>query len=313
MFGLWLLAAAISAPMQPATGPGGTEYRHTKLVQTVQGHGGTQYWIFEPGGPAPTNAPVVIFLHGWAAMYPRLYDQWIVHLVRRGNIVIYPRYQGYLATLAREFTSNTVVAVQLALRELETGQHVRPDLERVAVVGHSIGGTMAANLAALAGQENLPALKAVLCIEPGDSTVTNKLTNYPKADWSKIPATTLLLTVVGEDDETTRDMHAKLIYLGTPQIPVENKNYIVVHSDRHGSPALVADHKAPFASLFWPHSVNALDYYAFWKLGDALTDAAFYGTHREFALGNTPEQRFMGKWSDGTPVRELAVTNTPAR
>lgn len=297
--------------MQPGSGPGGAEYRHTKLVQTVQGHGGTQCWIFEPDGPAPTNAPVVIFLHGWSAMYPRLYDQWIIHLVRRGNIVIYPRYQGYLATLAREFTSNAVVSVQLALRELETGQHVRPDLNRVAVVGHSIGGTMAANLAALASLECLPALKAVMCVEPGDSTVTNKLTNYPKADWAKIPATTLLLTVVGEDDKTAHDIHAKLIFRGTPQIPAENKDYIIVHTDRHGSPGLAADHKAPFASSFWRNSVNALDYYAFWKLFDALTDAAFYGTNREFALGDTLPQRFMGRWSDGVPVKELSITNAP--
>jgi pimeloyl-ACP methyl ester carboxylesterase len=311
MLGLLLLAAAIKAPMQPATGPGGAEYQHTKLVQTVQGHGGTQCWIFEPAGPTPTNAPVVIFLHGWSAMYPRLYDQWIIHLVRRGNIVIYPRYQGYLATLAREFTSNTIVAVHLALGELETGHHVRPDLGRVAVVGHSIGGTMAANLAALASQEDLPALKAVMCVEPGDSTVTNKLTHYPKADWSKIPATTLLLTVVGEDDKTAHDIHAKLIFCGTPQIPAENKNYIVVHTDRHGKRQLMADHRAPFASSFWPHSVNALDYYAFWKLFDALTDTAFYGKNCEFALGNTPQQRFMGNWSDGTPVKELSVTNAP--
>ena len=52
---------------------------------------------------------------------------------------------------------------------------------------------------------------------------------------------------------------------------------------------------------------NALDYYGFWKLFDGLCDAAFRGANREYALGNTPEQRFMGRWSDGTPVKQLAV------
>jgi hypothetical protein len=103
-----------------------------------------------------------------------------------------------------------------------------------------------------------------------------------------------------------------LIFQGTPQISAENKNYIIVHTDRHGTPELVADHRAPIASSLWPHSVNALDYYAFWKLFDALTDAAFYGKNREFAIGNTPQQRFMGRWSDGTPVRELTVTTSPS-
>ena len=58
-------------------------------------------------------------------------------------------------------------------------------------------------------------------------------------------------------------------------------------------------------------SVNALDYYGFWKLFDGLIGAAFYGKDREYALGNTLQQRFMGKWSDGTPVKELIVTDNP--
>jgi hypothetical protein len=29
------------------------------------------------------------------------------------------------------------------------------------------------------------------------------------------------------------------------------------------------------------------------------------------ALGNTPEQRFMGTWSDGVPVTEAVVTDDP--
>jgi hypothetical protein len=53
--------------------------------------------------------------------------------------------------------------------------------------------------------------------------------------------------------------------------------------------------------------VDAIDYYALWKIGDGLTDAAFTGRHRRYALGNTPEQRYMGKWPDGTAVRELTV------
>jgi hypothetical protein len=57
--------------------------------------------------------------------------------------------------------------------------------------------------------------------------------------------------------------------------------------------------------------VNALDFYGTWKLFDGLCDAAFYGKNREYALGNTPQQRFMGVWSDGVPVKELKVTDKP--
>lgn len=54
-------------------------------------------------------------------------------------------------------------------------------------------------------------------------------------------------------------------------------------------------------------SVDALDYYGFWKLFDGLCDAGFYSKNREYALGNTPEQRYMGEWTDGTPVKEPKV------
>jgi hypothetical protein len=55
------------------------------------------------------------------------------------------------------------------------------------------------------------------------------------------------------------------------------------------------------------HAVDALDYFGIWKLFDALEDAAFYGRNRQYALGNTPEQRFMGKWSDGIAVKEMII------
>jgi hypothetical protein len=81
---------------------------------------------------------------------------------------------------------------------------------------------------------------------------------------------------------------------------------------------LEATHMAPVAPealpdggasrLFKP---DALDWYGLWKLFDGLTDAAFYSKNRDYALGNTAEQRFMGVWSDGVPVKELLVTNEP--
>lgn len=46
--------------------------------------------------------------------------------------------------------------------------------------------------------------------------------------------------------------------------------------------------------------VSALDYYGFWKLFDGLTDAAFYMENSEYALGNTPQQRYgqMERWQN---------------
>jgi len=334
------LASALAAtaqkarpPKQPALGPGGKAYAHRRVSRTAHGQGATSYWLFEPGSPAPKTAPVVIFLHGWSAMNPVIYGAWIDHIVRRGNIVIYPRYQADLRTPPAEFTPNTIAAVKAALHELQTRRHVKPDREKVAVVGHSVGGLLAANLAALAAESELPRPRAVMCVQPGKSWGRIKAAIVPVSDLGKVPRETLLLALAGDRDTICGDRDAKRIYNETKQVPAENKDYVLMVSDEHGGPALVADHFAPIAisraydsgerppdarqGMFFVKSrtggetLNALDYYGTWKLLDALCEAAFEGKNRDAALGNTDAQRDMGEWSDGAAVKELSVTDKP--
>ena len=62
-----------------------------------------------------------------------------------------------------------------------------------------------------------------------------------------------------------------------------------------------------------PHHcyVDAMDYYGCWKLFDGLCDAAFKGKNRQFALGGTTQQKYMGKWSDGKEVVKIEVLKKP--
>src|SRR5918996_3591130 len=138
---LTAFAQTATPPTQPDTGPGGKQYVHAKVTKNRYGKGGQEYWIFEPDMPKPASAPLIVFLHGWGGMNPLYYGAWIDHLVKRGNIVIYPRYQASLLTPLRNFTPNTVAAVKDALRRLQTEQgHVSPELNKFAAVGHSMGG-----------------------------------------------------------------------------------------------------------------------------------------------------------------------------
>jgi hypothetical protein len=331
-----LSAAILTAqlpPGQPASGPGGREYSHAAVVASVHGEGDLQYWIFEPAEPRPSSAPVVAFFHGWSAMTPGGYAGWIDHLVRRGSIVIYPRYQESLATPTDAFTKNALTALQLAFEELSRAGHVAPRLDRIAAVGHSVGGLLAANYAALAAPYGLPAPRAVMSVEPGKTWGFPDWTLVALEDLSAVPAETLLLSVAGDVDIVALDIDAKRIFHEATQVPVENKDFVLVRTDTYGSPDLNADHFAP-ASPGWlgpgtgratrivtrgslrpiPETGgigDALDFYGFWKLFDALMDAAFLGTNREYALGNTPQQRHMGFWSGGRPVRPLQITDQP--
>lgn len=329
---LIVCAAATSAdlptpPGQPAFGPGGSAYPFGDIVMHRYGEAAAQYWIFEPSKPTPKTAPVIVFCHGWGAFSPNPYGAWIRHLVRRGNIVIYPRYQAVLFAPMRQYTPNTITAVRAALAELQSGPHVRPELDHLAIVGHSMGGAIVPNLAAQAVAQGLPIPKALCCLEPDNHPGWAPGVQMPAADFSFIRSGTLVLVIVGDKDRLARDDTARLIYSRLGQIPPADKDYVTLVSDDHGSPPLVANHRVPVATVVLDpdaalyeaplqprlrqgmegDGADALDFYGTWKLFDALTDAAFYRKNRRYALGDTPEQRFMGKWSDGRPVNELKI------
>jgi pimeloyl-ACP methyl ester carboxylesterase len=256
--------------------------------------------------------------------------------------VLFPRYQSSILTRREDFIPNTLGALKDAFKRLQTERgHVRPDLMKVAAVGHSLGGVLAASVAALASESGLPKVRAVMSVEPG---LTRSPANIPMADLDKIPSDTLLLAIAGDRDTLVDDQDAKRIYYESTRVSIDNKDFIKLVTDDRGQPGLIANHRAPTAPLKdydngegdltervrgpgggssdasdvptraeSPRlpAINALDYYGLWKLFDGLCDAAFFGKNREFALGNTPQQRFMGKWSDGVPVKELLVTDKP--
>ena len=338
------LAAAPTPPAQPAGGPGGSEYAYARVGQHTTGDGAEDVTIFWPEQPAPAGPlPVIVFTHGWGAVKTEHYGAWINHLVRRGAIVLYPRYQHDLRAKPDTFTRSAVAGVRRGLDWLaQQKDRPQPDLTRLATVGHSAGGVLAANLAVALPQAGLPAPKAVMSVEPG-ITEGQKGTLVPLADLAKIDAATLLLVVTGEDDELVGDKDARRVFNESTAVPAANKDWLELQTDEHGEPALEATHRAPAAPLPGyeppqrkepkgflrkriakkakermaergldlnassqePAVTDALDYYGTWKLFDALCAAAFTGRHRDIALGGGPAQLDMGQWSDGTPVKPL--------
>jgi dienelactone hydrolase len=291
-------------PDQPTDGPGGTNYTHASYTKNYYGVGSWSYWLYEPAAPTPTKAPVIVFNHGYAAITPYYYEAWVIHLVKRGNIVIYPRYQLGLITGAIQATLHATVAVRHALKLLNTTGHVTPDLTRFAITGHSLGGGITAAMATQASTTGLPVPRAIMPVQP---YIINQTMVH---DFHSIPSSTLMLVIVGQNDTIAGTRSATQIFTTADQIPPDNKDYVIQRTDRHGFPGLIADHTAPVCpkDSFW---TNAMDYYSTWKLFDALTDYAFYGTEHDYCLGNTTQQRYMGLWSDGTPVQQLLVTDTP--
>ena len=297
---IWILVAlaginvalAQAPPTQPTDGPGSAQAKYL-MREASYGSGGTQFWIYTPQ-PLPEPAPVVILMHGFGATFPFPYSAWIQHLVHRGNIVIYPRYQEDAQELPRYYTPNALAALKAAFGILGSSA----DLTRVALIGHSLGCVVGFNVVAQM-DAGLPTPKALFVAHPGN-TIFADLESY-----RKIPASTLVLVLVGEDDNIVGDATAKDMIAAIPQI--SRKNFITVQSDNHGDPPLYTSHFAPNAP-----PVDALDYFGYWKLSDALMNLAFYGTDGGFALGGGDDQTAMGRWSDGIPVKSLLLRPTLA-
>jgi pimeloyl-ACP methyl ester carboxylesterase len=304
-----------AAPTQSATGPGSEERAvFQKVVAHHYGDKDYGYWIFEPADPinrtatpaARTALPVVLFLSGCCGDPPlsdscpvECHTDWIPHLVRQGEILIYPIFT------PKDADAHIADAMRGALAELQRGDHAKPDLQRFALFGWSFGGMLAANYLATAAAAGLPEPQAVMLFAPGCGDACTL------ADLSTVPATTRFLLIVSTADtmETNEDQ-PKTIWAQLSQIPAAQRDYIRIGADDHASPPPDADHTAPASGIDWA-TLDLIDWYGFWKPFDALMACTFAGKWCEFAFGDTPEQRFMGIWGDGVPVKEAVVTVDP--
>jgi acetyl esterase/lipase len=305
------LAADAGEPASGARQPlaPGYSYAHKAIKRQEFGCGPRSYWLFEPAEPTPESAPVVVFHHGWYAYNPAAYGAWLEHLVRSGQIVIFPRYQADRLTSPADFLANALSAVHDALDVLETSPvHIRPDRRRFALIGHSAGGNLAAQMAAVAFDNNLPLPRAVVAVMPGEVVPSRE------PSLAKIPATTLLVVTAAEDDRIVGDLRAREIFAEATAIPASRKKYVLFRTDLHGW--LVADHFAPTAASrglndgeglllnlqFSRARVDAFDRAGFWRLADITIQAGFRGLTLDEATDHGTLFRHLGYWSDGRPV-----------
>jgi len=310
----------ITPPGQPEDGPGGSDYAYSRIRTTSYGEGAEQYWVFEPvddrGELLDEALPIIAYIHGLNATDPSGTRGWINHMVRHGHIVIYPRYQSGGFEKSSDYTPAAADALRSAMEKLDGEAHSLGDPERLAYVGHSLGGTIIANLASNREAYELPAPRAMMSVLPGDTRAPRGLGALLPSlveDMSSLPDDMLLLVVVAEDDGIVGDGMGKRIYAAAENIDADDKDFLTFVADDHGTPPLEADHFLPSSPYDRGGAMiaDAMDF-KLWALFDALTQTAFGDeANRDHALGNTPEQRSMGRWSDGTAVAEVVVTDEP--
>jgi len=208
-----------------AAGCGGEDPRPL-LTETV-GRGAQTATIIRPD--VERRLPVVVFLHGWGATRPRFYRPWLDHLARKGNAVIYPRYQDSFVEPPPQVLGNVLAGVRQALERIDE------DPGSLVVAGHSAGGALAADYAAIARSARLPVPVAVFSAYPG-RTLERVPFGLPEIDPRRIPAAIRLVAMAGARDRVVGTAPARRLV----RLAGARRRQLVVVRD----PA-VSDHLGP--------------------------------------------------------------------
>ncbi len=238
-------AHAASPPQQPESGPGGSDYKVTAVTKRGIGTASAGTFVFHAAGDAEKPRPVVVFLHSWGAVNPALYGGWIEHLARKGNLVLYPRFQEVNRSRPADASALAANLIKTSLEALADDPQAKPDTTRVAFIGHLAGVPVALNLAAGAETYGIPAPKLVFGLMPGGIVTNEKERGILLQDLSTIPADTLLITMSGDRDHLPGDRASRKILADASAVPASRKLFMRAGSDDHGYPALTATLTSP--------------------------------------------------------------------
>jgi pimeloyl-ACP methyl ester carboxylesterase len=202
-------------------GDGGGDRRagvvNVTLEERSYGRGADQVWVIQPTGADVRS--VVVFIHGHGGPLedtPHFHRPWLRHLARRGNAVIYPRYEAYPG--GHGTVPHIKRAVETAMQEIDG------DDAPIIGIGYSRGGRLVMDWAAVAaGSEHEP--EALLSVFPASG-------EDPEEDLSSIPPSTRIVVQVGDSDEVVGSLGAIALMeqLTVPGIPDPSRTVEIVHS-----------------------------------------------------------------------------------
>lgn len=278
---------------------------------------GDGYVAYYPKDYLGESIPLIVFNHGWGAYNPLVYGAFIEHLLLQGNALIFPRYQESMFTPPENFTKNAAYAIRSGIKTIEVNSGIKISQDKILFIGHSYGGVISVNLSIQWQEFNIPRPSAVLALHPGHGPLRSGRIK----DYSNFPEETKLLLISSENDIVVGDTFSREVF-SLNKDKVHAINWLKMFADKHGSEKVKAVHEDPLAMdpkfdlhtesivLFRAKMVSIIDHadiYGFWRLADALAKCAFYQEDCKEAFGDTPEQRYMGKWEDGSSVKEMKV------
>jgi acetyl esterase/lipase len=239
---------AATPPPQPKSGPGGADYVAAEVVKRAVGRASAATYVFHAAGSPAQPRPVVVFIHAWGQPNPQAYGAWIEHLARKGNLVLFPKYQEVNRTRPADASNVAAALVKDALAALAADEQAKPDTQKLAVAGHLAGAAVAVNLAATAKEKGLPAPALVFALMPGGIASDPKSRGVLLADLKEIDPAALIVTMIGDRDAAASDRASKRILKEAENVPANRKLFVRTLSDDHGFPVLSATLSSPGAA-----------------------------------------------------------------
>lgn len=242
-----------------------------------------------------SKVPTLFYNHAFGGNDPDNISGFLDFVARKGYAVVFVPYQTVGVTVEERY-NNLLQGFIKAARKFPN----IIDTTKVGFVGHSFGG----------GAVFANSLYCFNTLHWGESgrfifsmaqwysynITPNELTTFP--DDVK------LLSIVYENDSINDQRIANDIFR-TINISPENKDYLMVKSDTINDYIYLTDHVVPNNSRF-----DALDYYAYYRLIDAMCDYVFNGNEagKNVALGHGSSEQI----SMPGGMKDLVETLNPA-
>jgi hypothetical protein len=221
-----------------------------------------------------TKVPTIFYSHAYGGNI----SQNIIGLLRfvamKGYAIVFVPYQTIGVTVSDRYT-NLLQGFQKAARDYSS----IIDTTRVGFVGHSFGGGASFG-------------NALTCFKNYHWGLNGRFIyalaqwysfNITQSDLENFPENTKLLTEIFDDD-TTNDHRMAIDIFNNISIPASEKDFLLLKSDTVNGHVYAADHVVPNTAAAY----DVFDYYAYYRLLDALCDYTFNGSAagKEVALGN---------------------------
>jgi hypothetical protein len=265
-------AQTYTGPIPKPTSGYGADGNYTVATQSFANpnFSGHDIVIYYPAG-ITASVPTIFYSHAYGGNNPNYISGFLNFVAKKGYAVVFVPYQT-VGNVQQKYTN--------LLQGFTKAAHDYPniiDTTKVGFVGHSFGGGASFAIAYHFfttlnwGQSG----RFILAMAQWYSY------NITQTELQSFPTDVKLLTIVYEDDVTNDHRMANDIF-NTINIPVSEKDYLRVKSDTISGYTYAADHLVPNNSAF-----DALDYYAYYRLFDAMCDYVFNGnmTGKDVALG----------------------------